>query len=364
MKRFNHWLNTMSRPETADALAALHAMRPWHPYNADGESFGFVYPARSVMRAARPQTVPPASWDYWLTAFQEYADAHNMLQIWTLAGFLSEGVKIYVPTAEEYEAFSKVEIRLPWKDFRLPFDSFGMVIPEELYTAPLTTEHEIPGVKRIQFGLPVALVARIDLPHEVLTMEVFGTGEKGSPLSPSLVTQIPIVATDERSTEDVLERWGQVHAEPLQDTDSSEKVFNGQAVRAFMNACLLMTCPDTMRKLGAANPDYYSRLTRNKKNLPPSVRAANLRAARLHPVIYGFHQHIKLVEYARSEPDHDAPGSVGSELRPHWRKGHWRKQHYGPRVENATKRIFVPPVFVNRHLLAGPMTATRVTVTG
>jgi hypothetical protein len=50
-------------------------------------------------------------------------------------------------------------------------------------------------------------------------------------------------------------------------------------------------------------------------------------------------------------------GSGGSSVSPHWRRGHWRMQTYGTgRAER--QRLFIRPVLVDSHRLAGAASAT------
>lgn len=367
MKRYNKWFNTMFRfPWFADCYMTCASWKDFHPIAANSDSYGFSVPSRAYMLAQEPKDCPRGFWrDVFVDRINPQARAADLLEIWNTGNFLRSGVKLYVPSAEEFTALSQVEIRVPWSEFQMPFESFGLVIPDSLFTVT-DTERD--------FGEPVVTIARLCPVHQVFSLITYGNGSIGNRAvgitaypedtpGTALMMQTPTVLHDNREIESFLSGLNQ--CTDLGPVTHTESEINNMAARVLFNVCLLMTEPGALKKFGPVNPSYYNKLkdSLDKKGLPEAARAANTRSLRLHPVVYGFQQHIKLLEYKTETQSNEATGETWH-VKPHWRRGHWLNQACGKRgQERHHKRQFRPAVLVNRHLLEGPDSSTRVIVT-
>jgi hypothetical protein len=129
-----------------------------------------------------------------------------------------------------------------------------------------------------------------------------------------------------------------------------ERVVLASLERVAVNAMLLLAewgC----KKIGPANESHYRRLQHFADMARKRGRGVEeaQRSLRLASQIYGFPQDVVLHEEARAEGGSAADGE--SQRRPHWRRGHWKMHAHGPGLSQR-KRLFIKPVFVNRHLLA------------
>jgi hypothetical protein len=127
----------------------------------------------------------------------------------------------------------------------------------------------------------------------------------------------------------------------------------GTAVcKLALNVCLLGTAYG-VRSLGPENPSHHQRLQHHtrvaRKKGGERVKQADIDLL-THPMRYAFAEEV--VVYSRESEDGDRSGIGGWTVKPHWRKGHWRLQPCEP-GRSERKRIAIPSVLVNGHLIAG-----------
>lgn len=339
MKAFNRYLSRMPRdwPRMVAALDRLSGMRPMV---LPDRKFTFSRQSAGEAAAACPAGVEPARWLQFLEAIGR-GGSDALGEFWPQAGMFAQGIKAYCPTADEFEALGRVEVRVPWPEYRQPFETVAVVVPDEWH----------PGEVSTDVGRLTVAVSRHDPGIGFYSLHVASARPSGDPLS-SLVSFNTWLPGDTETIEDYLARLDNRTSESMDGAEAKALEF---VRRAALNACLLLANKGA-RRVGPANPEYAERLAKSlaKKNLPESVRRANEDALRAMPVLYGFDQHVRVFE---REPG--AGGSAaGGTVRPHWRRGHWAHQAHGP-GGGLRKLVFRPAVMVNADRFGGDLADTK-----
>lgn len=339
MKRFNEWLNMMSRLHPF--YVALGGLRGMQFREEDGKVVGSVQPLHEA-EGACPNRVHPLSWMSFLKELSE-RDPVDRLESWAICGLMAGGVKAFCPTAEEYAALGRVDINVTWGDYRQPFDTMAVVVPDDFY----------PQDVSIDIGRPVVSIIRIDRVARLCVHVLVGTG------TCYITGRYP---WRDGSTESMDGHFRRLESRQEGRTTNDEETASQVAKRAAFNACLMLTHCGSKR-VGYANPEYAAKLETSlkKKKLPDNIREANRTALKLIPDVYAFDQSVRLFD-TESSPHVTDGGCASYEVKPHWRRGHWRNQGVGAgRAER--KMIFVRPVMVNAHKFHGDQFDTRATYT-
>lgn len=349
MKGFNAFLNTMPNVmrECMRAVAGMPFMdiRQNDTDGGNGLALPFLTPQQVI--AARPAEVSPATWARCLAALLADRNASDtpsrLVSVWGWAGFWSQGVRAYCPTRDEFIALSKVEIRVSWREYRQPFETFVVVVPPGVFE----------GVAGSDIGAPVAAVCRHDAARRILSINIPTT--RGSELGEDLCSPIWWQDSDRRSIEDDFRSMPDPSDLLAAESDILEVV-----KRAAVNANLLMTHYGA-RLIGPANPDHERRLRESlaKKTLPSAVRAANESALRAMPVLYSLDQNVRVFA---QEGKAGAVDDAGRPVRPHWRRGHWANLACGE-GRRERRLHYRAAVMVHADLFAGDPSKTRVVYT-
>jgi hypothetical protein len=272
-----------------------------------------------------------------------------LMEAWVMAGYCSTGPRLYCPGPDEFAALGQSAIPLPWGEYRQPFPTMTVVVPEACAN-PVG-----------ELGRPVVLMTRFDPVRRLLAFIVSGTGDK------TFSTFFTWSEEDAAAEliEDRLSFWeGKSNAIPdgydphhFLPLDESEQAFFDRVKRITMNASLLLTnygCRDR----GPANPEYAAKLDASlkKKSLPESARSANERARKMIPTVYAIDQEIAL--YRREAAPRAAGEESGRAVKPHWRRGHWALQPHGP-AQSLRKRIYRAPVMIHPESFAGSARQTQ-----
>lgn len=364
--QLNHWLNRLSTK--AEAVAALDKILIPAPVTKEeaaqvSQRIGSNNPIHFApfnakqIAAARPEAYPVNDWNELIKRVlkrEESGVYTNLANSWCYAGLFTDGPKVYCPTLEEWEGLSRVELRVPVGLYRQPFPTTTVIIPDGAF-----------GVVSDLIGTPQFVTVR----HWIAP-----AGKQSGLIAGFLVGDV-----QERYELDFRIAWiddGEEHIESrLQKIDNAALNPFGEAVRlkedepaamdkikrATLNACLLLS-QHAPRPLGRSNPEYAAKLAAKAgKRLPAHIQAANAKQLRLMPMLYGFHQHIRVVE-RETEPDDPNPTGACPPRVPHWRRGHWANLAVGTgRKEH--RLHFRAAKLVNEHLLKGPRSNTRVTMT-
>jgi hypothetical protein len=341
VKNFNTWLNRCPKI-FRDTATAMHDYLK--PYSTPG---GIAMPFHQLeAEKLRPTNVPLDAWRHVVKSFVSTGDSWGVMDLWAFAGFYRDGIRAYCPTVTEVEALSMVEMRVPWSAYRQPFPTMSVIIPDGLWSG---------AGSNANLGRPIAVIIRHD------------------PVTNIIAAVVPMIDADGRDTDHLSAHYAARVDDPrtieeyiadLPDDPSlspTEDKFLNRLIRIAINANLLLTHKGA-KPLGYANPGFADRLKKllTKTRLPQSARAANEDALRMVPLLYGFDQHVRVYEHDSATTDSGNNG--GWSVKPHWRRGHWANHPCG--VGRTERRlVFRPAVLVNPHLLAGPVSNTRVTIT-
>lgn len=335
MKRLKEWLNTFQL--VAPMYRGLESLTGYKPLSVDGK-LAFVGQNYTEALAACPAGVVPQNWMDFLSLVG--GTPTDMFESWVLAGLAQHGMKVYCPTRDEFDALGRVEMNVPWSMYRQPFETFVVSVPDDSYPAEVSED----------VGRPAAVVLRIKPKDQLISVTVICD-------RCNLTSRF---TWQDEAVESIEDHIGRMPNPPAGVCTELELTASDHAVRAGINACLLLTQYGTKR-IGYDNPEYADKLIAKlaNKKLPPAAREANQKALRSIPEVYGFDQHVRLYDGERSVSTSSDSDRVH---RPHWRRGHWANVACGTgRTER--KLVFRRPVMVNAHLFAGDHADTRVTIT-
>jgi hypothetical protein len=354
--------------QTSKALAGIDKyLKPISPSPADVERFHREHgPGNPLLWAPidakklskeKPENCSQAAWDGVINAALRTTNGINTFisSVWTFAGLFADGPKVYCPTLEEFEALARVEIRVPLNIYRQPFPTVVVMVPDGVF-----------GEVSKEFGTPAFTVLRSFVGEKyggIIAGRVIGTNNSRLELDYRIAWYDEGESHIESHLKSIEER--SQNFSPLPDCyklAEGEDSAVEKTKRAAINACLLLS-QHAPRLLCPANPQYEAKLKERlkNKNLAPRVQAENAHALKMMPMIYGFHQRIRVVE-REDEPDEINPTGSCPPKTPHWRRGHWRNQTCGEKGRDR-KLVFIPSVLVNEYLLAGSRSDTRVTMT-
>lgn len=269
-------------------------------------------------------------------------DFLQSMQLFTMIQYYGKGPKVFKPTSEQLFALEKMKLNITCEDFNTPYETIIIDLPKEYVEA------------RSPIGQKLSYVT-------LLYMKEFRFFSSGMSFEESIYQSWWCAKADAE-----IEEWLEYKSE---DDDSphvkslpvsgQERACDRLVKRAVLNYCLLLD-EVGIKKCGPENPGEYAQLVKwcQKNTIHTKKNKLNLQA---QPIVYKIinEQNIELVRVLSSEDQ--APGEpTGRKVGPHNRRGHYRIQRYG--VANALKkRIRIPAVIVNKHLLTGPIGATYKT---
>ena len=271
---------------------------------------------------------------------------------------INEGPKVFKPTALQLTMLEQMTLNITVEDYAQPFSTVIIDLPKEYiqYRSATLPQGGAFHVDRIMpdSHRPTCAVLYFSAECKSLMFVLFfDTGY-------AIKTTIHLKANELMESKINIE--GNMFDSSL-DVSEDEMRINNQLLRATINYCLLLD-EVGVKKVGPENENYYERLIKyrdkaaKRKDLDQTKRNAN--EIKNHPIIYTIlNQNVKLYQTTNSHKE-----LINSEhnmiMPPHHRRGHYRMQRHGP-GNTLTKRIRIPPVFVNAHLFVGDMTDARAT---
>lgn len=256
----------------------------------------------------------------------------EMIEVFLASKIFSEGPKIFRPTLEQLEALEKMRLNISIDDFNMPFETIVIELPEAYYQ---------------KYDLPVACCLQL---HWDKKQRFF---------IHNLVLDGSVIKSWWRpeAGEDI-ETWFErdeefkIHRQDSITCTKPEEFAEVSMRRAALNYCLLLD-EVGVHKEHPASPNEYARLVKfaEKKT---KHQERNRQQLMSQGMIYGLDRVVKLVrEVASSKDLPEGTAENGREVEPHCRRGHYRMQPHGV-GGLLRKRIRIPPVIVNKHLLLGP----------
>lgn len=345
MKNFQKWL-TKSK-NLAPYFAGMKDLNGLQIKNLGNGLIGFDQQTIEDASSKKPKSIDGRSWTAFLDGLNKSLSRHdvsngiiNLAEVWVLSSLFKDGVKTFCPTMTEFNALARTEIKVPISMYRQPFETFCVVIPDELFRHPVSSD----------VGTPAACVLRIDYEARVMASAIVGHDSS---------TYLVCPYTWGLDSNDTLE-------EKMKHVPNDELITDDEGAvaetirRVSYNACLLLS-QYTSKRLGSTNEHYRKRLEKslNNRHLREDIRDSNMLEVKMIPEIYGLDQHIKVYDEVTASPG-EATGE-GVPHKPHWRRGHWAHQAFGE-GRKERKLIFRKPTFVNAHLFAGELCNTRVSM--
>lgn len=276
--------------------------------------------------------IKPSEVDYkeWLTwAARSQMGLAAFQGTFIVGSCFESGIKAYCPTAQEYDTLSEIDINVTVADYRQPFDTFTVVIPEE---------------RRVFIDDDVGHAVIVTGWHSqelgLILIALQGTGTSELVFS---------MLTNGRQDDTIEAAIKRLAPSELNEKDSESLA---TARRVYMNACLLMT-NFGMKRIGRPDERAYAdaeRISRNK-NVTAEWREHNRLKAALMPEVFTIDQHIDLREATEVPREHRDSLPTGT-MPPHWRRAHWAMQAHGPN-HSLRKMVFRKAAFVNRHRFGG-----------
>lgn len=233
----------------------------------------------------------------------EVSDKLNLVGWINLTNFLKLGPKLVEVSYENCIALENIKINLPFDDYRQPYPSIAIELPEK-YRQRIFKLH---GLKT-----PRVILSHHEVDYAIFMSLLYNDKMHGdvavclnkSKKYPTLEEQL-----DEKIGENKYDQY---------------RIYTTSLERLVLNLNLVLT--------------HYGVESKGIHRFPGKKHAKDIGIEILEPP----QQHIKFYErkeYAGTgESTHRSPD-------PHWRNGHHKSQPYGPQ-NSLRKRIFVKPVFV------------------
>lgn len=285
---------------------------------------------------------------YMLQLLRRFTNQSDMLGLAFMEACgiaLAEGPKLFVPSVEQWESMEQVEIHLPISEFRSPYPTLIIRIPNECRKR-LATEHGV-DIQRAPLFILVRYRKHPAESSAVIFLQAnFKDYENAN------------IFQDQTSHKDV---EAALSTRTLNEMDAkyperdNEFKFCDVLNRAALNLCLMLT-HFGHKVTGPLDPHSYKI---NRK-----------RAGREH-LKYGDFLAVQMIQNicVRATPEPTEPGEEregGWEVKPHWRRGHWRRKpgwEEFVKINQPPPLVFVRPTLVRKDRIQGDVGQSRVTYT-
>lgn len=253
---------------------------------------------------------------------------------YAMGNAMAFGPKVFVPTVEQFDAMTKVDINIPIRDFRSPYPTLVIKIPEESSKA-LAKQFNWQG-KMPEWSL---------ISHKKTFIFVLQTFDLDVHYAFQERPQFPTI-------EDALHTFVTKNQTWSDTTDFADQEMGLLISRAVINTCLMLTHYG-YRDGGPLYPDQWRAHRENPKLA--HLKSADFRAVELT-------QNVTIRETRYIPLNSGSP--TGYEVKPHWRRGHWRRQAgFLEIIEKggSPKLSFVRPCFVRPDRVIGDIGDSQTT---
>ncbi len=282
------------------------------------------------------------------TVVQHSHNPANMLELLLIGNILTKGPKVFEAGQLDMEMLIHTDLNVLSESYRQPFETCIIQLPESF------CKNRVVNVECVDYKMqPGQLEPDFCVIHHDKSLDTYVFAmfyENGlsikSGFSPKPDVELESLFIDSRTT------W----EDSLHINDAEWKLFE-DLFRASLNYFLMLDQLG-MKKLGPTNPKHHARLREQvAKNNAHSDK--NRRLLKQIPIRYVLDQQVKLRRMARIANNCDSL-ETNNKVSPHHRRGHYRNQKCGVGFRQ-TKRIWIPPIFVNAELFLGKMSDTKVT---
>ena len=259
--------------------------------------------------------------------------SHGLNLLYAVSRLLAEGVKVYCPTREQFDALANVSVDLELQHYQQPFPVVVVQMPSgvnELGPKAIAVLHDSK--------LPMFTTVCDNLVHGRLM------GEKR-------MIHSTFLTSPTRTMESVIfdDRLDRLHVHP----ENSLMAYR-RAERVAVNCCLLLTQYRT--RLDPADPKHAQKLHKLSKSSDEQRRERAKLLQVGEPKVITFEQQVRVHDVQENEGAHRGE-PTGLHVKPHWRRGHWRRQRCGAGMQEH-KLVFIRPILVRRDLFGGDASNT------
>lgn len=315
--------------------------------------------AKARWRAAGKRDAFELAWDRRLSEGMDADPAGTLMA----AAYYGGGPKLFKCSLPEFHAFRRIALRFPESLYRQPFPCVAVEFP-----AGLSGDWDALDDR----GHPCKPVGMLLLRPEdapgVFSLVMFSTGMQKFNILPVGTAGPSVAESDEPLVEGYLDEVAR--NEPFRRLpharDARQARFEGRGladlIRVGLNACTFLVQEGT-KKLGPLDPAGYAKSQHQAaaKKINDRLRAEARNNLLTHPIVYGFHQTIRVYDAGHAHQPGDDAERTGHHVRPHYRRGCWTHQPCGEGRKDR-KVIFRKSAFVNRELFGGDMSQTAVTM--
>lgn len=257
-------------------------------------------------------------------------DTLEVFELDALAMLVAEGPKLFRPNVEQFESMRHVELHLPASDFRSPFRTLVIQVPNECRKS-IAAANGYP-LDQMPFQVLVSYRHVTGQPSLVFVKIPFASGKHFTVFSDAVMVG--------KDIEDVLAKPSGVRGDAGFQARNNEALSRvaTELARVCLNLCLMLTHYGH-EVGGPLNPNDYRR-HRAQKHLAHFKFGDYLTVNMKQSIVVR-----RPLEATQNPP---GPGT-GIEVAPHWRKGHWRC-YPGQAAKRAAGEI-VPLLFVKPHLV-------------
>lgn len=257
---------------------------------------------------------------------------------------LCSGQKTIRLSSDWCEAFENTELTLRFRDYRQPFPTMIVELPNDY-----ATNKRVPQ----SLDYPECVLIHFEESRKVILIEIQFRHSQ---------THLSIPFSVDDDIETVLKEFIVMPTNEAAFTKTPGiEDYLAPLMRIALNAVVAMVYGTDWHKL---EPSYLERKAtaqikaQTKSRDAVSARMAKLRLKAL-PEIYEFKQTTDAFLEAPPESD-DTTGSQGTPRKPHWRRGHWRRQAVGP--GRAERRLqWIRPMLIRADRFKGDLKDTSVT---
>jgi len=251
-----------------------------------------------------------------------FKNDHNAIgYVYVVNELYRNGIKVVKPTFEQCLAFENIEINIPFKDYKQPYETMCVEFPDAYKSLLESRFHRKP---------PLAVTC-----HRPNNKEYMIGGVSFGIKNYSITF---FITNDESKIEEMI-KWNENDDPDFQPLRHAERV--------ALNVMLFMT-NFGHTKIGYSNIKQHRHYERKE----PLKAKQDFFYVGLNQEIPLFKKVVLPFIETNGIKAHSSP-------HPHWRRGHWKLQHHGPN-NSLTKTIFIAAVFVCSENYKGNLSDTEV----
>lgn len=244
---------------------------------------------------------------------------------------ISGGLKIFSPTAEQFEAMQNVELNITMSEYRQPYPAMFVKIPQSC------REVLAKGCGLAIGDCPEVVLCRHRTGEVSQMVLVHFFRESGNPVE-------MVHFLSDRIKEVSIEH-GLLRRIRSAGEDPKQYQFTEASGRAVINLMMMLTYYGSRlgEPLCKREYDYHRR----------DPKVAHLK--------HGDFRAVEMVQdiVVRAESRQTCRGEPTGEIKaPHWRRGHWRRQRCGVGNQD-TRTIFIKPILIHEDWIVGDLSDSR-----